>query len=96
VGMATVTVRGAAVVQGTPDEVIVVLSLSAERERPELAYEDDASQSAALEGMFDEPAIGSGARSTVGVSVDRNDEYGEHGRREQRGYRASTRNQAQP
>jgi uncharacterized protein YggE len=89
--MATVTVRGEAVVQGTPDEVVVALSLSAARDRPELAYDEVAARRDTLEALFDELGIDPAARSTAGVAVDKHQEYGEHGALVDRGYRASTR-----
>jgi uncharacterized protein YggE len=89
--MATVTVRGEAIVQGTPDEVVVAISLSATRDRPELAYDEVAGQRDTLEALFDELEIDPAARSTAGVAVDKHQEYAEHGALVDRGYRASTR-----
>jgi uncharacterized protein YggE len=87
----TVTVRGEGAAPGQPDEVVVSLGLSETRDRPELAYDEVAARSSTLEALFDELGIDAAARSTAGVSVDRHHEYGEHGRREELGYRASTR-----
>jgi uncharacterized protein len=70
---------------------VVALELSAIRETPEAAYEDVAGRSAELEALFGELEIAPAGRSTTGVSVQAHYEYGDHGRRERKGYVASNR-----
>jgi uncharacterized protein YggE len=84
-------VRGEAIVPGQPDEVVVALDLTAVRDSAQEAYDDVASRSAALDSLCGELEIAAVARSTAGVSVEQHYEYGEHGKREHRGYVASNR-----
>ena len=83
--------RGEAIVPGQPDEVVVALDLSAVRDSPQDAYDDVAARSAELDALWGELEIAPVARSTAGVSVVQHYEYGEHGKREHRGYIASNR-----
>jgi uncharacterized protein YggE len=89
--MATVTVRGEAVVPGVADAALVSLALEATRDRPESAYDDVAARSESLHLLLDELEIERARRSTAGVSVQEQFEHDAHGRREHRGYRASAR-----
>ena len=89
--MATVTVRGEAVVPGRPDEAVVSLELAAVRATAEEAYEDVAGRSGALDQACSAVGIDPSARSTAGVTVQEHREYDERGRPEHRGYVASNR-----
>jgi uncharacterized protein YggE len=86
----TVIVRGEAVVPGEPDEVRLVLEVTALFPSPEEALADVAKRSEILEGIFDDLNIPRAARSTSGVSVREEREY-ERGKYHHRGYAASNR-----
>ena len=89
--MATVTVRGEAVVPGQPDGVTLALELSAVRASAAEAYDDVAERSEVLSRLFEELDIPAAGRSTLGVSIQQHHEYDERGRAQPRGYAASNR-----
>jgi uncharacterized protein len=88
--MATVTVRGRAVVPAEPDEATVVLELSSRRQTADAAYGEVAERNAQLRAIFDELGIPAASRSTEGIWVGPHIEYVE-GQEEHRGYRALNR-----
>jgi uncharacterized protein len=88
--MATLTVRGRAVVPVEPDEATVVLELSSLQQAADLAYRDVAERNVALRAVCDELGIPAASRSTEGIWVGPHVEYVD-GRQEHRGYRALNR-----
>jgi uncharacterized protein len=88
--MATVTVRGCAVVPAEPDEATVVLELSSLQRSADLAYRAVAERSAELQSVFEELGIPSKSRSTEGIRLGPHSEYVD-GREEHRGHRAENR-----
>jgi uncharacterized protein YggE len=89
--MATIRVRGHAVVPADPDDAELSLELSAVRPTPDDAYTDVAARSERLEALFDELEIGPEARSTAGVAIQEHREYDQQGRPQHRGYVAASR-----
>jgi uncharacterized protein len=89
--MATVTVRGEAVVPGVPDDAVVWLTVAATRARPEEAYDEVAQRSEELDGVLGELGIPREARTTSGVTLHEQYEHGADGRRQHRGYRAAAK-----
>lgn len=88
--MATVTVRGHAVVPGQPDEVGLTLAVSALAATPEEALTEAAERSRRLEAILDELEVPRASRTTTGLSVSEEREY-ERERWRHKGYRASNR-----
>jgi uncharacterized protein YggE len=85
---ATVTVRGHAVVPGTPDQARLALELKTLESTPQAALAHVAERSEELERILDELEIAQKSRSTSGISVREEREY--EGRRYvHRGYTAS-------
>ena len=85
---ATVTVRGHAVVPGTPDQARLALELKSLESTPQAALAHVAERSEELERILDELEIAQKSRSTSGISVHEEREY--EGRRYvHRGYTAS-------
>jgi uncharacterized protein YggE len=89
--VATVTVRGEAVVAGRPDGVTVGLELSAVRASAAEAYDEVAGRTEVLDVLSEELGIAAADRSAVGVTVQPHHEYDGRGNAEQRGYAASNR-----
>jgi uncharacterized protein len=89
--MATIRVRGHAVVPGEPDDAELALELAAVRPTPDEAYTDVAARSERLEALFGELGIAQEDRSTAGVAIRENREYDERGRPQHRGYVAASR-----
>ena len=89
--MATLTVRGEAVVPAEPDDVALALEIDVVRATPEEAFGDVAARSARVEQVLDELGVARGTWSTTGVSVGPHHEYDDRGRREHRGYVAANR-----
>lgn len=85
---ATVTVRGHAVVPGTPDQARLALELKTLESTPQAALAHVAERSEELERILDELEIAQESRSTSGISVSEEREY-EDGRYVHRGYTAS-------
>jgi uncharacterized protein YggE len=88
---ATVTVRGTGVVPAQPDEVKMVLEVSAQRAKPEEALSEVAHRSEALSGVLDELGIPTDRRTTSGSAVSDVWEYDRQGNRSHAGYRAVNR-----
>lgn len=86
---ASVTVRGSGVASAQPDEVRILLELSAQRKRPEEALSEVATRSVALNEILDELAIPSARRTTSGASVSDLWEYDKQNNRNHLGYRAT-------
>jgi uncharacterized protein YggE len=84
--MATIRVRGHAVVPGDPDDAELVLLLTALRPTPDEAYAEVASRSERVEGLFVERGIDPDARSTAGVSLREHREYDRQSQPQHRGY----------
>jgi uncharacterized protein YggE len=89
--VATVTVRGEALVPGQPDSAGLWLILQAEGERPELAHDDVAARSETLLSALDGLGVDAAARTTHGITVEQVVEHDERGRRHVRGFRAEMR-----
>jgi uncharacterized protein YggE len=89
--MATIKVRGHAVVPADPDDAELALELSAVRPTPDDAYTDVAARSERLEALFGELDIRREARSTAGVAIREHREYDQQGRPQHRGYVAASR-----
>ena len=85
---ATVTVRGHAVVPGTPDEARLTLELKTLESTAQAALAHVAERSEELERILDELEIAQERRSTSGISVSEEREYEDH-RYVHRGYTAS-------
>lgn len=84
---ATVTVRGHAVVPGTPDQARLALELKTLESTPQAALARVAERREELERILDELEIAQERRSTSGISVSEEREY-EDGRYVHRGYTA--------
>ena len=86
---ATVTVQGTGVVSAQPDEVRLMLEISAQRPKPEAALAEVAQRSEALAQVLDGLDVPAARRTTSGASVSDVWEYDKQGNRSQAGYRAS-------
>jgi uncharacterized protein YggE len=87
----TVTVRGTGVAPAQPDEVKMVLEISAQRGKPEEALSEVARRSEALSGILDELGIPADCRTTAGSAVVDVWEYDRQGNRSHAGYNAVNR-----
>lgn len=88
-GVATVTVKGEAVIRVEPDEAVLWITLSALESAPGPALADVARRSQALVVLLDELAGGKEDRSTSGITVYEEFDHTEHGRRSL-GHRAAS------
>lgn len=79
--VATVTVRGEAVLAVEPDEATLSITLSALEPDPGTALADVAQRSEALVELLDEIGVAKADRSTSGVSVGEEIEHTQQGRR---------------
>ena len=88
--VATVTVRGEAVVRGKPDRVELSLEVGALEQSVDAALTETAKRSEAVEEVLREVGVGTDDYTTTGVSVHEEREY-ERNRSVHRGYRGRDR-----
>lgn len=77
----TVKVRGEAAVRAEPDDALLMITLTALEDTPGAALLDVSTRSSALVAMLDRFGVANADRTTTGVGVHEEFDYGSGGRR---------------